>query len=59
MKCLKFKKPFPLYHIVKTPKGVKKFRICQDCGSLETCHGPRPNESWRHIILHPDYNNTI
>jgi hypothetical protein len=50
--CLSFKKPYPLYHLV----AKTKVRVCQDCGYLETCHGPRPKEGWRHIILHPDYS---
>ena len=53
-KCISFKKPFPLYFYTKKDFRI---RICQDCGFLETCHGPRPNEAWRHIILHPDYKN--
>ena len=56
-KCMAFSKPYPLYHI-DTVSGKKiKTRVCQDCGYLETCHGPRPKEEWRHIILHPDYMN--
>lgn len=40
---------YPLYY-----NGI---RVCQDCGYLETCHGPVIGSSWRHIILHPDYHN--
>ena len=54
-KCISFTKPYPLYYT----KGNKRVRVCQDCGYLETCHGPRPKEGWRHIIRHPDYNLNI
>jgi hypothetical protein len=54
-KCISFNKPYPLYYINFVTK--KKIRICQDCGFLETCHGPDQNSGWRHIILHPDYKN--
>jgi hypothetical protein len=57
MNCPNWKKPYPLYITVKNKNGkIEKIRVCQDCGYLENCHGPRKNEGWRHIILHPDYN---
>ncbi len=54
MKCISYNKPFPLYHFTLK---FEKIRVCQDCGHLETCHGPKTGDNWRHIILHPDYNN--
>lgn len=52
-KCKSFTKPYPLYYVTQG----KKIRVCQDCGYLETCHGPRPKEGWRHIIRHPEFGN--
>lgn len=54
VKCMSFKKPYPLYYKTRDNKII---RVCQDCGFLETCHGPNKQSNWRHIILHPDYNN--
>ena len=47
MNPIKMKKPYPLFF-----HGI---RVCQDCGYLETCHGPSPNDQWRHLFQHPDY----
>ena len=51
--CYQFrKKPFPKAIYLQSNDGKwKKIRVCQDCGSLETCHGPNSSSLWRHIFI--------
>jgi len=51
MKCIQYTRPYPLYHV----SHYKVIRVCQDCGYLETCHGPNFESNWRHVFTHPDY----
>lgn len=57
-KCKSYKKPYPLYHRSRIYTTVYLIRVCQDCGYLETCHGPYVGEQWRHLFIHPDYGNS-
>lgn len=57
-----YKKPYPLYHkeptLLKNTTREEKIlliRVCQDCGYLETQHGPTPTSKWKHLFIHPDY----
>ena len=54
--CIRYKKPYPLYHQSKSESKVILVRVCQDCGCLETCHGPDNVSRWRHIFIHPDFD---
>jgi hypothetical protein len=54
MDCFFYKKPYPLYHIIYTDYKTLLIKVCQDCGYLETCHGPNKYDRWRHLIIHPD-----
>lgn len=54
-----YKKPYPLYHKQTTSENgqnkVTLIRICQDCGYIETQHGPSQGGKWKHLFMHPDY----
>lgn len=54
-----YEKPYPLYHKeytkAKDNSKVKLIRVCQDCGYIETQHGPSKTDRWKHLFVHPDY----